>query len=414
MHIYATVYIMLNHRTAVKHVLTLHTHFWGRVILAFFILTTAVASYLYYTSYIESTKLKGNVSNLSANKAELAKQLGETQDQLKKVTSEDQFVKNKQLQEEIKNIENTYSKAATTYEKLLEFKTISKKTDEQDKLYAQSLKLLADRNFSSANTQLDTLQKQISDETAKIQATFAIPQNVASSNAPPGSGFSQQQVNSDIGTFLVSIIAADLGSSKVIVDTASDNDCHDNCPTVSLGDFVARNGAFAGINGSYFCPAAYPSCAGKTNSFDLLVMNKNKHYFNSDNNVYSTNPAFIFGPGWVRFVSKAQEWGRDTSVDGVISNFPALVISNQVVYDSSGDPKFNSKGPRCFVANKGNTVYIGIVYNADMRDSAHVLKTLGMDNAMNLDEGGSTALWFGGYKAGPGRALANALLFVRK
>jgi len=31
-----------------------------------------------------------------------------------------------------------------------------------------------------------------------------------------------------------------------------------------------------GINGSFFCPADYPTCAGKTGSFDLLVMNKNK------------------------------------------------------------------------------------------------------------------------------------------
>jgi exopolysaccharide biosynthesis protein len=52
--------------------------------------------------------------------------------------------------------------------------------------------------------------------------------------------------------------------------------------------------------------------------------------------------------------------------------------------------------------------------NATMNDSAHVMKTLGMDNAMNLDEGGSTALWYGGYKLGPGRDLANAILFIRK
>jgi len=45
----------------------------------------------------------------------------------------------------------------------------------------------------------------------------------------------------------------------------------------------------------------------------------------------------------------------------------------------------------------------GDVLNATMADSAKVLKALGMDNAMNLDEGGSTALWSGGYKLGAGQ-----------
>ncbi|HSX40150.1 MAG TPA: phosphodiester glycosidase family protein [Candidatus Saccharimonadales bacterium] len=49
-----------------------------------------------------------------------------------------------------------------------------------------------------------------------------------------------------------------------------------------------------------------------------------------------------------------------------------------------------------------------------MSDAAHVLKTLGLENALNLDEGGSSALWFGGYKVGPGRNIPNAVLFLKK
>jgi hypothetical protein len=51
---------------------------------------------------------------------------------------------------------------------------------------------------------------------------------------------------------------------------------------------------YAGINGVFFCPSTYPSCAGKTNSFDTLLMNKNKTYFNGTNNIYSTVPAVLF------------------------------------------------------------------------------------------------------------------------
>jgi exopolysaccharide biosynthesis protein len=212
----------------------------------------------------------------------------------------------------------------------------------------------------------------------------------------------------------VSLIAGDLGSTKVLVDTASDSDCHDNCPVLPLATYVSRNGAYAGINGSYFCPASYPTCAGKTNSFDLLLMNKNKHYFNSDNNVYSNNPGVIFGGGYVRFVSAVSQWGRDTGIDSMLSNYPLLVQGGNITFGGNDDPKQGSKGARSFVANRGNTVYIGVVSNATVAESARVMKALGMENALNLDSGGSTALWSGGYKVGPGRDLPNVILFVRK
>lgn len=243
----------------------------------------------------------------------------------------------------------------------------------------------------------------------------AQPAPIVTSNTPPDSGFSVQNVTAENQTYKVSIIAADLNSTKVIIDTASDSDCSNECPVLPLADFVSRSGAYAGINGSFFCPGEYPSCAGKTGSFDTLVMNKNKHYFNSDNNVYSTIPAAIFSPGSARFVGQSLQWGRDTGVDGVIANYPLLVSGGNVVFtESSNEPKFGGKGPRTFIAAKGSTVYIGIVHGASMGESAKVLQAMGMGDAMNLDEGGSTALWFGGYKAGPGRNIPNAVLFVKR
>jgi len=146
----------------------------------------------------------------------------------------------------------------------------------------------------------------------------------------------------------------------------------------------------------------------------LLAMNHKKTYFNSANNVYSGNPAVIFGDGYVRFVSAASQWGRDTSPNGVLSNYPLLLSGGQVSFGGDDDPKKGSKGARSFVANKGNTVYIGVVHSATVAESARALQALGMENAMNLDDGGSTALWSGGYKVGPGRNLPNSILFVGK
>lgn len=263
---------------------------------------------------------------------------------------------------------------------------------------------------------LEASVSALKDDLAKALAKPAAPPVPAApaSNTPPGSGYSRQSVSSDAGNFAVSLIAADLNSTRVIVDTASDGDCADNCPVLSLAAYVARSGAFAGVNGSYFCPASYPQCAGKTNSFDTLLMNKNKVYFNSTNNVYSTVPAVIFSGSSARFVGQSLEWGRDTGVDAVIANHPLLVSGNQVVFGGNDDPKQGSKGNRSFVANRGATVYIGVVHSATVAESARVLAALGMDNALNLDDGGSTALWSGGYKVGPGRDIPNAVLFVSR
>ncbi len=232
-------------------------------------------------------------------------------------------------------------------------------------------------------------------------------------NVPPNAGFAKQSVKTDAGIFTISIVSADVNSTKVIVDTASSSDCTSNCPALSLSDYVTRNGGYAGVNGSYFCPKDYPSCAGKENTFDLLVMNKDKHYFNSDNNVYSTNPVVGFRNGSVNFVTAGSQWGRDTSLNGVLMNYPLLVFGGNVSFGGDSDPKKGSKGSRSFVANRGNIVYIGVVHSATVAESARVMKALGMDNALNLDSGGSTALWYGGYKVGPGRAIPNAIIFVK-
>ncbi len=360
---------------------------------------------------------------LAITSAKISQQLVLTEKQKQSISfalatlkNQDQYKRNETLQATIRAIEKTYGQSVGLYQNILDLEAQKVDVSTDLQLFTNSLAFLSKRNYSSASATLSLLQDSITAKQQKL-ATANVPQTLPdapSSNTPPGSGYSVQTVTTDRGTFTLSIIAADVGSSRVIVDTASDGDCSNNCPTLPLDAYISRSGAYAGINGNFFCPIDYPSCAGKTGSFDLLVMNKNKVYLNSSNNVYSTNPAVIFGNGFVRFVSQASQWGRDTSVDGVLSNFPLLIYGGNIVYSGSDDPKFGSKGPRGFVANKGNTVFIGDVFNADMSDSAAVMKALGMDNAMNLDEGGSTALWYSGYKAGPGRTIPDAVLFVRK
>lgn len=374
--------------------------------------------YILYLSYrvteTQVTTLQIQAISLGDANKDITDTLIKNIEELNALKNEDQYKINLGLRQKVSNIERTYTKAVSTYEELLKLKDVSKDTKRFDDMYTTSLVLLSKQEYEEADKQLTGLAGSISDEREKIAASFTIPAKVTVSNDPPGAGYSRQQVNTDIGNYLVSLYAADLSNTKVIIDTATDGDCSNDCPVLPLAEYVSRNNAIAGVNGSYFCPASYPSCAGKTNSFDMLIMNKNKKYINSGNNVYSNNPAFIFGSGYARFVGQALEWGRDTGVDGVISNFPTLVQGGNLGFGGDDDPKKGSKGARSFVANKGSKVYMGVVFNVTVAESARVMHTMGMENALNLDSGGSTALWSGGYKVGPGRNLPNVVLFVRK
>ncbi len=363
---------------------------------------------------IVSVVLQGvNVQNLRRQRDTLADRLTQETKALEDLKSQDQYLINKKLEEEIQNIQNTYLQAVKTYEHLIALREVTKETKTHDERFVDTLIMLSNRNYASAAASLAALQQAIDQTQVKLVRTAQTVQAPASNTAPT-SGFSRQTVKTEVGDFVVDIVSADLSSTRVIVDTAADSDCSRDCPVLPLADYVSRNGAYAGVNGSYFCPAEYPSCAEKKNSFDTLLMNKNKVYFNSDNNVYSTVPAVIFLGGSVRFVGRSLEWGRDTSPDGVIANRPLLVLGSTVTFSGEGEQKEGNKGNRSFVAHKGPIVSIGVVHSASVAESAKTLASLGMENAINLDDGGSTALWFNGYKVGPGRNIPNAILFIRK
>lgn len=378
------------------------------------ILGAYVAFGLIYSTFYYYKKTNNDILKLQTDKINTSKDLLSLKNEITTLKSRDEYKINVSLEESLKNTETTYNQAIKVYEKLLDLKTISKNTSKLDASFADILSLLSKLYYSSAEAELATLSKQIDDQKQSLTTSLPTSQNAIETNTPPGSGYQAQTVKSDVGDFFVEIIAADLNSTKVIVDSASDSDCANNCPVLSLSDYVSRSGAYAGVNGSYFCPSNYPSCSGKTNSFDTLLMNKNKHYINSDNNVYSTVPAVIFSGNSARFVTQSLQWGRDTGVDSVIAMQPLLDLNGNITFDGGGAPKEGAKGSRSFIGTTGSTVYIGVVFNATVAESADVLHTMGIQNALNLDDGGSTALWYGGYKAGPGRNLPNVVLFVKK
>ena len=64
-------------------------------------------------------------------------------------------------------------------------------------------------------------------------------------------------------------------------------DCFSSCPAKPLEQYVAENGAYAGIHGSYFCPPDYAPCAGKVNTYDYAA-------YNSALGAWLNRPAFVY------------------------------------------------------------------------------------------------------------------------
>ncbi len=376
-----------------------------------------------YQTYVvfKQSELIGNsnqsLNTLRSQSYSLTERLSSVSARLRTLENTDERLRNDKLEANIKDIKDTYEKSVTSYEEILKLRDNKTKVDTLEKMFAQTLSYLSEANYASAASELAALNTQIT----KLKASPPDPSLVQIAatmkvdNTPPGSGYKQTLVDVSGSTFIVDLIGADLGSTKVVVETASEGDCTDNCPVDSLGSFVSKAGGYAGINGPYFCPDSYPSCAGKKNSFDTLLMNRNKTYFNSANNVYSVVPAAIFGSGFARFVGASSEWGRDTGVDSVIASQPLLLSGGEVRFGGDDEVKRASRGYRSFIASKGFTAYIGIVRGANVAEVALVLKAMGMDHALNLDSGGSTALYANGrYIAGPGRNTPFGIVFATR
>ncbi len=359
----------------------------------------------------EKTLLASQLKNIQERSSSISASL---QAEIEKLNSEDLRKTNKEVRSEIEKLKVSYKNTLELYKLLLVIREQSNKTAQFDSAFASILDELSNDNLEKVASLSAKFKDDIDKVEARLATTVKIPANVTESNTAPNSGFSRQKVTVGSNSYLVDIVAGDLNSTKVIVDTASDSTCTNDCPVLPLATYVSRSGAYAGINGTYFCPETYPDCASKKNTFDVLVMNKNKIYFNSDNNVYSTVPVAIFSGNSARFIRESKDWGRDTGVDSVIANRPLLVQDGNTSFSGSGEPKEGAKGNRSFLGNSGNIAYIGIVYSATVAETATVLQAMGIKNAINLDSGGSSALWSGGYKAGPGRNLPNAVLFVKK
>lgn len=264
----------------------------------------------------------------------------------------------------------------------------------------------------------ETLMQEITDEANTLDSDYKKYQ--ASIAPPPSStskGYSYQTVKIDRGTFGVYLIKLPVSEYSIKTVAAASSDCDDNCPTKSLGDYVKENKAYAGINGSYFCPPDYSTCSGKLNSSDYAF------YDSNDGKWYNKSALSWNKTGIMVVQGESPKFYKDTTdfdkggVSAAISNFPGMLEDGKVVINNDDLTSYQKtgRGLKGSIGRDDKYIYLALVTNATVPDSAYVLKELGIKDALNLDGGGSSAMYInGGYIVGPGRSLPNAVVLVRR
>ncbi|MEK7166540.1 MAG: phosphodiester glycosidase family protein, partial [Patescibacteria group bacterium] len=356
-----------------------------------FILLVGLFSYGQYRQRLDANKQSDFENNLNSLTIELDRLKLERDaliasqsallTELETLKNEDLRKINAETKAKIAQVETVFRLASITIESFSDARYQGINTSAFEGDLAKAISLLSQLKYDEANTQLSTINKKVTELT--VVKTAQIAAQASPAQDPPVAGsYRRQSVTTSRGSFVVSLIAEQTGSIKMITDSASDDTCTNNCAVLPLATYVSRNSGFAGINGSYFCPSDYPSCSDKVNSFNTLIFNSRlKKYLNSDQNVYSLVPLVVQNADHsLRFMGASQEWGRDTGIFGGIANQPLLVSGGHALVTESG-----GKGPRGFIGVKNSTLYIGVVNGADLGDAASVLATLGLETALNLD-----------------------------
>lgn len=238
-----------------------------------------------------------------------------------------------------------------------------------------------------------------------------------------------QTVNVNGQSFVVDLVKIDLAdpSLSVITDAVEDGDCPHDCPVQSLEAYVKAHNGFAGIHGSYFCPEDYSACSNQKNYFFAPIFDSiERELINESQLVYpTTGSLWVFDSNNdVHFIPSTQDFlsVRDfeekngITIDAAISNIPPLIVNGQNVVSSQqlDDKQRNTKSSRGGIAVKGDELYLLIAQSATVPELAGIMESLGMEQGMNLDGGGSSALYYEGqYLVGPGRNIPNAIVFTR-
>lgn len=236
------------------------------------------------------------------------------------------------------------------------------------------------------------------------------------------------QIATSRGTFLYDRLFFDRATTNYSLktDTGQNTDCRGGCVTNPLLTYISRRSAVAGMHGTYFCPADYAGCSGQTGSYLYPVYNSfSRVMINNARIKYTTEPMIAIDSNRVpHYYHQAKDFVNQATFEAsvglpllaAISNGPALVENgvNVVAATKLDTKQATVKSFRGLLGWKGTTYSLVIVHNATVTDAAAVATALGLENAINLDGGGSAAMYTNGrYVIGPGRNLPNALVITK-
>lgn len=392
--------------------------------LPFLVLLLVLVGTTIYVSY-EAISLQNKLTSLSESQLEAKKRLSDAAFQqhlnfiekqnLAQVKVSSESATTKARNDKIDLVYSLYSDVQNKIKRDLGVNIDVKDIEAQapdwaTKLLAQEFDALKD-SLTKNSASLDTRY-----QTYLANLPKPIPTSSSSSVAPNPAGYSFQTVATIRGTFSAYQIKLPLASYSVRTVTANDTDCTTNCPVKSLADFISENNAYAGMNGTYLCPPDYSSCAGKVNSYDFPV------YKSSLSKWINAGALSWTSQGLATFVGDTPKFYRynnlypKTAVTAGISNFPTILLGGSVLDTEAEQTDYQKlKGTKGSIGSDGANIYLTLIPNASVTDSAYVLQALGVKDALNLDGGGTSALYIGGvYKVGPGRLLPNAVVLVKK
>ena len=285
-----------------------------------------------------------------------------------------------------------------------------------------ALNQLLAQSYTAALAADNSLHTTITNAINQKKASLVTPTPKPSTAAPPvttslaGSSYHSTTINAQGKNYTVDYIAIDLTypGLSIKTDTANGSDCGNNCPVSDLMSYYNNDHGFAAINGTYFCPTSYASCAGKTNTFDFPVYNSNLHKWINQGNISWINRSMLtFNGASPTFYPDASKYAGAsitagfTMAPGLISN--GQIIVNNFPIDAKSATEVTTRGA---MGIAGNTLYIADIMDATVPNTAYVMQKLGATDAIELDGGGSVAMIYDGrYMLGPGRAIPNAIVF---
>lgn len=398
------------------------------IILLISISATFIGTFTYFI--LTDIKDKTNISNLSSLNIKKDKDILSLRNQINEITKEyyefqktDLNKKVVDLQTSLDTINNTYNNKSKVQLLIDKAKGLGINIDDFNKRMQNVNELLLAQKYTDAATQVDTLNTDINNSIDKKNNELA-QQKINENNQKKstqnidGSSFTKTTVSALGRNFTVYYISIDLGMSglKISTDTADNSDCANNCRATNLMNFYNNHHGFAAINGTYFCPISYSTCAGATNSFWFPVFNTNLNKWINEGNLILDQRAMMafYGahPTFYPDASKAPTSGMNAGIvmsPGLIHN--GNIIVNNYPLDTKSSTVLALRGA---IGIKGNTLIIADMTPATVPDSAYVMQSLGVTDALALDGGGSVAMIFNGqYVLGPGRDIPNAIIFSK-